>query len=120
MILVDILLLPLRAVRGTATDMYEILKTWKRYALEYEANYRRQQVHQLLITEPCLVGASHRCLRHGQLCCHSDDALPCPASISLPASKLCRLNLLTFALLARLKTPGGPTARPGCLKRPRL
>ena len=44
MILVDILLLPLRAVRDTATDMYEILKTWKRYALEYEANYRRQQV----------------------------------------------------------------------------
>jgi len=44
MILIDVLLLPLRAVRGTAADIYEILKTWKRYALEYEANYRRQQV----------------------------------------------------------------------------
>ncbi len=41
---VDVLLLPLRAVKGTAIDIFDILGTWKRYALEYEASYRRQQV----------------------------------------------------------------------------
>ena len=44
MVFVDVLLLPLRAVRGTATDIFDILGTWKQYALEYEASYRRQQV----------------------------------------------------------------------------
>ena len=43
-VFVDVLLLPLRAVKGTAIDIFAILGTWKRYALEYEANYRRQQV----------------------------------------------------------------------------
>ena len=47
MVFIDILLLPLRVVQGTTTDMYEILKTWKLYALEYEANYRRQQVRRI-------------------------------------------------------------------------
>lgn len=44
MILVDVILLPVRAVKGTAADILAILKTWKQYALEYEATYRRQQV----------------------------------------------------------------------------
>ena len=43
-VFVDVLLLPLRAVKGTALDIFDILGTWKRYALEYEASYRRQQV----------------------------------------------------------------------------
>ena len=43
MVFVDVLLLPLRAVRGTAIDIFDILGTWKKYALEYEAIYRRQQ-----------------------------------------------------------------------------
>ena len=59
MVLIDILLLPLRAVQDTAADMYEILKTWKLYALEYEASYRRQQVCTLLHMETYPA----RCLR---------------------------------------------------------
>ena len=43
-IFLNVLASPLRAVRGSAADIFEILKTWKRLAREYEARYRRQQV----------------------------------------------------------------------------
>ncbi len=111
MILVDILLLPLRAVRGTATDMYEILKTWKRYALEYEANYRRQQV--------CTLRWPSSMTPFLQPCSHADYSCSLCRALQWTQLLASRDNNVLCAVLVRLKTLGGLTALPGRLKRQR-
>ena len=64
-IFLNVLTSPLRAVRGSAADIFEILKTWKRLAREYEARYRRQQVcKHVPISSPAL---SAHCL-HPFIC----------------------------------------------------
>ena len=41
---VGLLLLPLRVVTDTAADVVDIFRRWKQYALEFEADFRRQKV----------------------------------------------------------------------------
>lgn len=80
-IFLNVLASPLRAVRGSAADIFEILKTWKRLAREYEARYRRQQVCKHLQPSPfstlpaplplhgCLAQVSMQGHKLGFCCC---------------------------------------------------
>jgi hypothetical protein len=44
MLSVGLFMLPFHALTGTLADIVHIFKTWKQYALEFEADYRRQKV----------------------------------------------------------------------------
>lgn len=52
---IGILWVPVHALTGTVADISDVFKTWKRYALEFEADYRRQKavqqrrIHEVLV-----------------------------------------------------------------------
>lgn len=48
MISIELLRLPLQAITGTAADILGILKRWRQYAQEYEADFRREKVQSLV------------------------------------------------------------------------